>query len=119
MRSILPLFLLIALVGCDSNDGGTDTPPVNNEVAQINSIVTVAYIGSLEDGRVFDQSQGATFLLSSTIPGFRDSVVGMRVGESKTFSIAPEDGYGASPPPSSIIPPNATLIFEVTLLDVQ
>ena len=109
MRPLALAVLLLVAAGCDSSSG----------VAEADSTVTVAYEGRLEDGRVFDRSDRATFSLRRVVPGFRDGVVGMAVGETRTFSIPPEDAYGANPPQGSIIPPNATLIFEVTLLDVQ
>ena len=40
----------------------------------------------------------------------------MHVGETKSLSVPPEEGYGADPPPG--IPPNATLNFQVTLVDI-
>lgn len=106
---VLVLFAL-ALGACDL---------FGSEVARADSTVTVAYEGRLEDGRVFDESASATFSLQRVIPGFRTGVVGMRVGETRTFSVPPEQGYGNNPPDGSIIPPGATLIFEVTLLDVR
>ena len=114
MRLLLALSLiaLLSLAACDSNDS-------DDGIAGASSTVTVAYEGRLEDGTVFDQSESATFSLTRVIPGFREGIVGMRVGETKTFSVAPEDGYGQNPPPNSGIPPNATLIFEVTLLGVR
>lgn len=101
MRLALP----ILLAACDSSD---------DEVASADSTVTVAYEGRLENGTVFDQNDRATFSLRQVIPGFRDGVVGMHVGETKTFSVPPERGYGSRQVGS--IPPNSTLIFEVTLL---
>jgi FKBP-type peptidyl-prolyl cis-trans isomerase len=111
MRRALPLLLLFALAlgACDSS----------GDVAEATSTVTVAYEGRLEDGTVFDRSPGATFSLQGVIPGFRAGVVGMRVGQTKTFSVPPEQGYGNNPPAGSGIPPGATLIFEVTLLAVR
>lgn len=100
----LPLIALLFLVACDS---------------AAEKVVTVAYEGRLEDGRVFDSSPRATFSLGQVLPGFRDGIVDMVVGETKTFEVPPERGYGARPPLGSIIPPNATLIFEVTLLEIQ
>ncbi len=100
----LLLFFLAPLAACDS--GGFDA----------NSTVRVAYEGRLEDGTVFDSSPDASFVIGRTIPGFRDNVLSMEIGETKTFSVLPEDGYGNNPPPS--IPRGATLIFEVTLLDI-
>lgn len=110
MRRLALLLLVLTVAACDSSE---------DDVARANSTVTVAYEGRLEDGTVFDRSNGATFSLRGVIPGFRDGIVGMAVGETRTFEVPPEDGYGANPPSGSLIPPNATLIFEVTLLGVQ
>jgi FKBP-type peptidyl-prolyl cis-trans isomerase len=106
----------------DEDGIGVACDPV--EVALANSTVTVAYEGRLEDGTVFDSSDGASFSLTRVIPGFRDGIVGMRVGETRTFSIPPEEAYGedgvVNPNTGEvIIPPNATLTFEVTLLGVR
>ena len=113
MRPLRPLLLLLlcALAACDSD--------TDSDVARADSTVTVSYVGRLEDGTVFDRSSRATFSLRQVIPGFRDAIVGMRVGESKTFSIPPEEAYGDNPPENSGIPPGATLVFDVTLLDVR
>ena len=116
MNALAPLaFLLllaVPLAGCGGgSEGGSEGP------AEAGSTVTVAYEGRLTDGTVFDASPRTTFSLGQVIPGFRDGIVGMRVGESKTITVAPEDGYGAAPPPG--IPPNATLVFDVTLLGVR
>lgn len=110
MRLLVSAVLVaaLALAACDSAE---------EDVAQANSIVTVAYVGTLPNGSVFDRSPGATFSLGGVIPGFRTGVVGMRVGETRTFDVSPEQGYGANPP--SGIPPNTTLTFEVTLLGIR
>ncbi len=110
MRAFTLLALVLSLAACDSADEG---------VAQANSTVTVAYEGRLTDGMVFDRSTRATFPLRDVIPGFRDGIIGMAVGETKTFTIPPDQAYGANPPRGSIIPPNAALTFEVTLLGIQ
>ena len=110
MRSVLLLLALLALAACDSS---TDGP------ARAGDTVTVRYIGSLADGTVFDQSDRATFNLGGVIPGFRDGIVGMVVGEQRVFDIPPDQAYGATPPPGSGIPPNATLTFDVTLLGIR
>jgi FKBP-type peptidyl-prolyl cis-trans isomerase len=110
MRVVLLLLFALTLGACDAAD---------SDVARADSTVTVAYEGRLENGTVFDQSPRATFSLRGVIPGFRTGVVGMRVGETKTFSVPPEQGYGNNPPAGSGIPPGATLVFEVTLLEVH
>ncbi len=61
--------------------------------------VKVHYTGKLEDGTVFDSSQGReplefTLGTGQLIPGFDAAVVGMAVGDSKTVTIAPDQGYG-------------------------
>ena len=115
------LLLLVPVLTLAACDNGDDTP----DVASAGSTVTVAYEGRLADGSVFDQNDRATFTLNErVIPGFRNGIVGMRVGETKTFDVAPEDGYGedgvTNPNTGEvIIPPNATLTFEVTLLGVR
>ena len=119
MRLLL-LAVLLPLAACASDDAPTEAEPVavgEAAVAEPTSTVTVSYKGRLEDGSVFDQNPRATFNLQQVIPGFRDGISGMRVGESKALMVPPEDGYGASPPPG--IPPNATLYFDVELLDVR
>jgi peptidylprolyl isomerase len=61
--------------------------------------VRVHYEGRLEDGQVFDSSEGGEPLefkvgAGEVIPGFDEAVRGMEVGEKKTVEIAPEDAYG-------------------------
>ena len=114
MRTLSLFAFLLVAAGCDSSSG----------VAESDSTVVVAYEGRLEDGTVFDRSNRAVFSLRNVIAGFRDGVVGMEIGETRTFSIPPEEAYGeegiVNPDTGEVlIPPNATLIFEVTLLDVQ
>ena len=62
------------------------------------SIVTLHYTGKLLDGTVFDSSMGKqplTFTIGSkqVIPGFEKPLLGMAVGDKKTFTVAKEDGY--------------------------
>ncbi len=107
----LALVLLLTLAACGP-------APDPNAVATPQSTVTVDYRGTLQDGSVFDEATGATFNLGEVIQGFKTGIAGMRVGETKTLVVPPEDGYGpfGSPPD---IPPNATLTFVVTLKAVQ
>ncbi|MEI6326797.1 MAG: FKBP-type peptidyl-prolyl cis-trans isomerase [Candidatus Roizmanbacteria bacterium] len=88
--------------------------------------VSVQYKGSLEDGTVFDSSavhnnEPLTFEVGAgqMIPGFDTGVVGMKVGGTRTITIPPELGYGSQGAGGGKIPPNATLIFEVTLEKVE
>ena len=85
--------------------------------------VTVNYTGKLENGKVFDSSVGKqpfTFDLGAgqVIAGWDQGVKGMKVGGKRILTIPPELGYGAQGA-AGVIPPNATLIFEVELLDVK
>jgi len=67
--------------------------------AQQGSTVKVHYTGKLEDGTVFDSSQGRdplelTIGERKVIPGFEDALVGMQEGETKTARVGPDEGYG-------------------------
>jgi FKBP-type peptidyl-prolyl cis-trans isomerase FklB len=84
--------------------------------------VTVNYHGTLIDGTVFDSSvdsgQPASFQLNGVIEGWTEGVQLMKVGDKFRFFIPPELAYGANGA-GGVIGPNATLIFDVELLDVE
>ena len=91
--------------------------------AEIGMSVSVHYIGKLEDGTVFDSSvprgQPFTFTLGAgqVIKGWDLGVEGMTIGEKRNLVIPPHLGYGIRGA-GATIPPNATLIFDVELLEV-
>jgi len=86
--------------------------------------VDVHYTGWLTDGTKFDSSldrgQPFSFQLGGgqVIRGWDQGVVGMKVGGKRKLVIPPELGYGARGA-GGVIPPNATLVFEVQLLAVR
>ncbi|MBK7585717.1 MAG: FKBP-type peptidyl-prolyl cis-trans isomerase [Myxococcales bacterium] len=88
------------------------------------SRVSLHYVGTLEDGSVFDSSRarGTPFEVELgrgyMIRGFEEGVPGMRVGGVRRLKIPPELGYGERGVGAKI-PPGATLIFEIELLEVK
>ena len=85
--------------------------------------VVVNHRGSLENGKEFDSSYGRgpfSFPLGGgrVIKGWDEGVAGMRVGGKRKLVIPPDLGYGERGA-GGVIPPNATLIFEVELLEVK
>ena len=86
--------------------------------------VKVHYTGKLEDGTEFDSSvkrgQPIEFTLGAgqVIKGWDEGIALMKVGDKRQLIIPPELGYGAAGA-GNVIPPNATIIFDVELVDVE
>lgn len=86
--------------------------------------ISVHYTGKLEDGTKFDSSvdRGEPFDFvigqGQVIQGWEQGLLGMKVGEKRTLTIPAELGYG-SRGAGNVIPPDATLIFEVELVAIK
>jgi len=93
--------------------------------AKAGDTISVNYIGSLENGTVFDASDKhggpATFQIGvgQLIKGWDIGIPGMKVGGKRKLVIPPSLGYGSKNIGNGLIPPDSTLIFEVELLAVQ
>ena len=109
----------------------TDREIGTGATAEAGHDVAVHYTGWLHDpaapdnkGRKFDSSrdrgQPFRFTLGEgmVIAGWDQGVVGMKIGGHRTLTIPPELGYGARGA-GGVIPPNATLVFDVELLEVN
>ena len=100
----------------------TDLVVGDGPEASAGKTVSVNYRGTLENGKEFDSSYGRgafDFPLGAgrVIKGWDEGVAGMKVGGKRKLIIPSELGYG-SRGAGNVIPPNATLIFEVELLDI-
>lgn len=142
----LGLALTLSLAACERHKPAAEPAPLQadsspvafqkidrvvgtGKTASAGQIVTVHYTGWLyapnapeHHGTQFDSSRGRepfTFRLGSggVIPGWDQGVDGMKVGGKRTLVIPASLGYGSDG--AGPIPPNANLIFDVELLDVQ
>ena len=101
----------------------TDLEIGDGAIAGSGQVVVVNYRGTLENGKEFDSSYGRgpfSFPLGAgrVIKGWDEGVAGMKVGGKRKLVIPPDLAYGTRGA-GGVIPPNATLIFEVELLDVR
>lgn len=98
------------------------------KIAKVGDIVSMNYTGKLQNGTVFDSNIDPKFKhvepfeftlgAGQVIPGWDKGIVGMKVGEKKHLEIPPADAYGANGI-SGVIPPNATLFFDVELVAIK
>jgi FKBP-type peptidyl-prolyl cis-trans isomerase len=88
----------------------------SGEQPNVNDFITVIYEGYLQDGTMFDSSNGKeiTLQLNRTIQGWQEGIKLMRPGSVYSFLIPPHLAYGSRG--TSGIPPNASLIFKVKLI---
>ncbi len=84
--------------------------------------VVINYNGYLTDGTLFDSSykrnMPATFPVSGVVPGFAEALMNIRLGGKAKVYIPSYLGYG-SKGSGQAVPPNATIIFEIEVLDVE
>jgi len=96
----------------------------DGDMAEAGQMVTVHYTGWLTDGNKFDSSKDRNdpfkFKLGAgnVIRGWDEGVAGMKIGGTRKLTIPANLGYGAQGA-GGVIPPNATLVFEVELLGIN
>lgn len=111
-----------AAVTTDSGLRYEDTVAGEGEAAVFGNEVTVNYSGYLTDGTLFDSSVGTqpfTFTIGAgrVIKGWEEGLVGMKRGGQRILEIPGDLAYGEQG--AGMIPPNATLIFEVEMVDFR
>lgn len=96
----------------------------HGESAKEGDVLEVHYIGSFEDGKVFDSSRDRSQTLrivlgeTSLIEGFTMALFGMKQGQRRVVTIPSEFGYGDRGAPPTI-PPRATLVFDIELVSID
>jgi FKBP-type peptidyl-prolyl cis-trans isomerase FkpA len=101
-----------------------DTVVGEGAEAKAGQQVSVHYTGWLTNGSKFDSSKDRndpfefSLGMRQVIGGWDEGVQGMKVGGTRKLTIPPELGYGARGA-GGVIPPNATLVFEVELLGIR
>ena len=139
LSAIFPFAVVLLVTACGGNTENTSVTQLIRQddamgagaEAQSGRVVTVHYTGWLYDqtrpdrkGNKFDSSRDRnepfSFNLGAgeVIRGWDEGVAGMKVGGRRTLTIPPDMGYGARGA-GGVIPPNATLLFDVELLEVK
>jgi FKBP-type peptidyl-prolyl cis-trans isomerase len=135
MKRVLSVILLaLTMVGCSSDSPETAVTPSGlhieelvvgeGESARVGATAVVHYTGWLVDGTKFDSSVDRDspfdFVIGEgrVIKGWDEGVATMRVGGKRKLTIPPDLAYGDRGA-GDVIPPGATLVFEVELLEVR
>jgi FKBP-type peptidyl-prolyl cis-trans isomerase FkpA len=140
MKRAILLITLLAAAGCGgSSTSASNVPPTSAGQFTVTDLVvgtgataannlraTVNYTGWLYDtgkpfgkGTQFDSGTFSfTIGVGQVVKGFDQGIVGMQVGGQRRLIIPPDLAYGSTPP-SSNIPANATLVFDITLTSLQ
>ncbi|MEI7709475.1 MAG: FKBP-type peptidyl-prolyl cis-trans isomerase [bacterium] len=133
------VLIFISLNKKENNMNSNDNMPSANNVnpasgvAKTGDTVSMNYTGRLQNGTVFDSNvdpkfnhvEPFIFTLGAgrVIAGWDKGIVGMKVGEKKTLTISPDDGYGPRDVKDRagkvIIPANSTLVFDVELVSIK
>ena len=137
MKRVLPIILLVlglTMAACSQSGGVTTTPSGlqyeelkvgDGEPARAGATAVVHYTGWLLDGSKFDSSVDRnepfqfTIGEGQVIKGWDEAVAAMRVGDKRKLTIPPDLAYGDRGAGGGLIPPGATLVFEVELLEIR
>ncbi len=116
MKFIVVLLTILLSAGCVGQSG-----PNQAAVSAATGDTVSLYYTLKVDGQVVDSNEGGqvlTFTIGSgqVIPGFDKGVIGMAVGQEKTFSVPPEEGYGTSGAHQLA---GKTLVFTVRVADIK
>ncbi len=93
----------------------------NGKSPKATDVVRVHYQGMMLDGKVFESTTGkdaAEFPVNRVIPGWTEALQKMKTGDKWRLYIPPHMAYGPQGPPGGPIPPFATLIFDIELVDI-
>jgi len=95
--------------------------PGSGPMIQPQDGVLIEYTGKLENGTVFDTTEGkgpAPLLVGQVIPGFAEGLTRMQQGGRYKLHIPSDLAYGANPPSGGPVPPNADLEFDIHVVQV-
>ncbi|HMD35128.1 MAG TPA: FKBP-type peptidyl-prolyl cis-trans isomerase [Vicinamibacterales bacterium] len=137
MRRFFVLTALLAVTACGSDSSSNSLAPTSVGIYTVTDLVvgagttavsgnhvTVGYTGWLYDtsktdgkGNQFQSNPSFGFTLgaNTVIKGWDTGIPGMKIGGRRRLILPPDYAYGSSTPDPATIPPNATLLFEVTL----